>query len=177
MILANYAKGKRVRRWHECCFVVGVRVCKDENRRFTMQQSMKLSLLLVGMVSLFLMVSGCHHSGVVVEEGPVYTPAPAESGPPPWAPAHGYRAKHRYYYYPASYVYFDIGRKLYFHFDGGQWRASVSLPAGIHIEAGDYVALDMDTDRPYTYHSDVAKRYPPGQAKKQDQTKGKGKWK
>lgn len=33
-----------------------------------------------------------------------------EGGPPPWAPAHGYRAKHSYHYYPSAEVYFDTGR-------------------------------------------------------------------
>jgi hypothetical protein len=153
---------------------------KMKNWRVIMRRIMKLTLLLVGMGSLFMMTSGCHHSGVVVvEEGPVYTPPPPppEPGPPPWAPAHGYRAKHRYYYYPASYVYFDVGTRTYFYYDGGQWQVSVSLPTGIHIEAGDYVVLDMETDRPYTYHSEVSKRYPPGQAKKLTGGKGKGKWK
>jgi hypothetical protein len=89
---------------------------------------------------------------------------------------HGYRAKHSYYYYPDSYVYFDVGRSLYFYYSGGGWQASVSLPSGLHIAAGEYVALEMDADRPYIYHSDVEKRYPPGQMKKKEKgDKGKGK--
>ncbi len=39
-------------------------------------------------------------------------------GPPAHAPAHGYRARHSYLYYPSSYVYFDITRKVYFHMVG-----------------------------------------------------------
>jgi len=46
----------------------------------------------------------------------------------------------------------------------------MSVPSGIHISAGEYVSLEMDVDRPYLYHSDVEKRYPPGQLKQ----KGKG---
>jgi hypothetical protein len=106
---------------------------------------------------------------------PVYAPPPPESGPPPWAPAHGHRAKHQYYYYPEPRVYFDLGRSLYFYYSGGSWRASVALPSGIHISVGEHVALEMDTDRPYLYHSDVEKRYPPGQLKKKGKGKGK-KW-
>jgi hypothetical protein len=106
---------------------------------------------------------------------PVYAPPPPESGPPPWAPAHGYRAKHHYYYYPDSHVYFDTGRSLYFYYSGGGWQASVSLPSGIHISAGEHVALEMDADKPYLYYSEVEKRYPPGQLKKQEKGKGKGK--
>ena len=124
------------------------------------------------------MAVGCHHQTVVVEERPVYVPAPApEHGPPPWAPAHGHRAKHNYYYYPASSVYFDTGRRLYFYYGSGQWQVSVSLPTSIHIDVNEHVSLDMDTDRPYNYHSEVVKRYPPGQAKKLEGGKGKGKGK
>jgi len=141
-----------------------------------MRRATRLTFLVIGIGSLLLMAFGCQHSRVVVGEGPVYTRAPSpEPGPPPWAPAHGYRAKHHYYYYPASYVYFDTGRRLYFYYSDNQWQVSVSLPGAIHIDGGDYVALDMDTDRPYTYHSDVVRRYPPGQAKKLERGKGKGK--
>lgn len=51
----------------------------------------------------------------------------------------------------------------------------MSLPSGIHISAREYISLDMDIDRPYLYHSDVEKRYPPGQLKKKGKEKGK-KW-
>ncbi len=108
----------------------------------------------------------------------VYAPAPPpEPGPPPWAPAHGYRAKHHYYYYPESQVYWDAGRSLYFYYYGGGWQASVSLPSAIHISARDYVSLDMDVDKPYLYHADVEKKYPPGQLKEKRKGKGKGKGK
>ncbi|MGA7878879.1 MAG: hypothetical protein WCA08_24685 [Desulfoferrobacter sp.] len=91
------------------------------------------------------------------------TPAPAT--PPPWAPAHGYRAKHQYLYYPSAQVYFEPSRGLYFYFSGGHWAVSVSLPHGIHIDRGSAVTLGMDTGKPYKYHSEVVKRYPPGHGK------------
>jgi hypothetical protein len=129
-------------------------------------------VLLVGFV-LSAMVSGCQESRVVVaDDHPVYEAK--SSGPPPWAPAHGYRAKHRYHYYPSSYVYLDIDRRLYFYMSGGSWRVSASLPVGISIEVGESVLLEMDTDTPYHYHTDVVKHYPPGQAKMKGRGKGKG---
>ena len=143
------------------------------------QRFMLASIILIAL-GLSLFQGGCTLS-IGNAPGPVYAPAPPpppppQSGPPPWAPAHGYRAKHSYYYYPDSYVYFDVGRSLYFYYSGGGWQASVSLPSGIHIAAGEYVALEMDADRPYIYHSDVEKRYPPGQMKKKEKgDKGKGK--
>ncbi|NWF92394.1 MAG: hypothetical protein HXY46_05725 [Syntrophaceae bacterium] len=117
---------------------------------------------------------GCYSTKVVVKESPGYESE--KKGPPPWAPAHGHRAKYRYHYYPSAYVYFDVGRRLYFYFQDDQWRVSASLPVGIRIATGEYVVLEMDTDRPYQFHSDVEKRYPPGQLKKSDKGKGKGKW-
>lgn len=139
-----------------------------------MKRSTAIILLLFGLVTL-IAIWGCERSRVVIiEDRPGYkAPSP---GPPPWAPAHGYRAKYRYYYYPATYVYFDVGRSLYFYYQSDQWRVSASLPIGIYITAGEYVVLEMDVDKPYQFHSDVAKRYPPGQQKKSDKEKGKGKW-
>ncbi len=138
-----------------------------------MKRIISAAMFLV-MIGFSLLQIGCTLT-VGDHPAPVYAPPPPESGPPPWAPAHGYRAKHHYYYYPEPQVYFDVGRSLYFYYYGGGWQASVSLPSGIHISAGEYVSLEMDVDRPYLYHSDVEKRYPPGQLKKKGKGKGK-KW-
>ena len=136
---------------------------------------MGFMILIIGTVCL-MMTSGCYRERVVVEDRPIYLPAPPEHGPPPWAPAHGHRAKYRYYYYPACYVYYDVDRRVYFHYRDAGWHVTVSVPAGIRIDASDYVVLEMDTEKPYQFHSDVVKQYPPGQAKKREQAKGKGKW-
>ena len=92
--------------------------------------------------------------------------SPMKGGPPPWAPAHGYRAKYAYRYYPSFYVYFDVGRRLYFYLEGDSWRVSAHLPSGIHIEVANYVNIELETDKPYEYFSEHRKKYPPGQAKK-----------
>jgi hypothetical protein len=89
-------------------------------------------------------------------------------GPPPHAPAHGYRAKYAYRYYPSSCVYYDTGRKVYFYLEGDDWRASVSLPQHINLRLGDYVTMDMDTDKPYTRFKEHRHKYPPGQLKKKN---------
>lgn len=149
-----------------------------------MQRLTKSIILIIG-IGFSLTIFGCPPPVIVKEQPPVYAPPPKEPGPPPWAPAHGRRAKHRYHYYPASYVYFDVGRKVYFYYDSNRWQASVSLPAGIHIDVNKYVMLDMDVDEPYRFHPDVVKRYPPGQLRKLDEDnekergkgKGKEKWK
>lgn len=128
------------------------------------------------LVSVGLLFSGCAGTYIAAgDEGAAYESGRGAQGPPPWAPAHGYRAKHRYRYYPDSYVYYDSGRRLYFYSSIGDWKAAVALPSSIHIDLDRYVVIETDTDRPYVYHSDIVKRYPPGQMKKSGKSKGKGK--
>lgn len=82
-----------------------------------------------------------------------------KGGPPPWAPAHGRRAKHFYRYYPAHQVYYDPGRGVWFWLRGGNWAFGAALPAGIQV-GGSYVTLGMDVTQPYQYHQDVMRYYP-----------------
>ena len=89
-------------------------------------------------------------------------------GPPAHAKAHGYRAKHSYRYYPGVSAYFDIGRKLYFYLEGDLWRAAVSLPTHLRVQLGDYVTIEMDSDKPYTAYDEHRRKYPPGQLKKRN---------
>ncbi len=105
-------------------------------------------------LSTVLLLTSC----VVLEE--------RKPGPPPWAPAHGYRAKHIYYYYPAAAVYFDVNRKVYFFLDDGTWRVAATLPPVIVVDPAQYVVLELDTDRPYIYHDQHKAQYPPGKLKK-----------
>ncbi len=88
-----------------------------------------------------------------------------KGGPPPHAPAHGYRAKHHYRYYPSCSVYYDTNRELYFYLIGDNWRMDVSLPQGLHVESSAYVSIEMDSDKPYTHYKEHQRKYPPGQAK------------
>ena len=132
--------------------------------------------LMIAFACIALLIStGCSLKGggvYVGEPGPTVK----KGGPPPWAPAHGYRAKHAYHYYPDASVYFDISRKLYFYLVGDEWKAGVSLPGSLHVQLGDYVTIEMDTDRPYTHHKEHRTKYPPGQMKKKDKwAKHKGK--
>jgi len=98
-----------------------------------------------------------------------------KKGPPAHAPAHGYRAKHKYRYYPSRSVYYDKGRRIYFYLKGDNWEVGASLPSSLRVELGDSVSIELDTDRPYIYHSDHVKKYPPGQMKKKNKKK-KDKW-
>jgi hypothetical protein len=88
-----------------------------------------------------------------------------KGGPPDHAPAHGYRAKHQYRYYPSKSVYYDSGRGLYFYLKGDNWEVGASLPIGLKADLGDYVSIELDTDKPYLHYSEHVKQYPPGQTK------------
>ncbi|NWF52727.1 MAG: hypothetical protein HXY47_06550 [Nitrospirae bacterium] len=104
---------------------------------------------------LFLFLNSC----TVVEKE-------SKIGPPPWAPAHGYRAKHIYYYYPSTYVYFDIDRKVYFFMEGGIWKTSPVLPPVVIVDPDEHVVIELDTDKPYHHFKQHQKKYPPEKHKK-----------
>jgi hypothetical protein len=137
------------------------------------------SVMVLAFACTFLFLgAGCHDSRVVVANHPKYEPPPPPPpghGPPPWAPAHGRRAKYHYRYYPSCYVYFDVGRRLYFYYERGGWEVSVSLPAHARVDLSEYVVLEMATAKPYEYHGEVVKRYPPGQLKKKSKGKEQAK--
>ena len=133
-------------------------------------------IILLCMFFTLLFFIGCHGTKVTIENDrhPDHPVSYEKESPPPWAPAHGYRAKHRYYYYPSSHVYHERDRRIWFYYKDGEWRVSVSLPSEIRIDMNDYVVLEMDNDRPYHYDHEVVKRYPPGRIKKKND---KHKWK
>jgi hypothetical protein len=102
--------------------------------------------------------SGC----IVIRERPV---AVKEAGPPSWAPAEGRKAPHVYFYYPFQTVYYDTGRSIYFYPVDGRWKSAPALPADIRLDVRDCRVLEMETDRPYTFHDDVIRRHVPGQTR------------
>ena len=98
--------------------------------------------------------------------GPPVVVQDHRGGPPPHAKAHGYRAKHTYRYYTCARVYLDLHRKVYFYLEGDHWRMSVSLPSQLRVQLGEYVTIEMDSDKPYTRFEEHKQKYPPGQLKK-----------
>ena len=132
-----------------------------------MQSSIKAfkKTLIWGLTSLLFATWGCV---IAHDRGYDYS---REGGPPPWAPAHGHRAKHHYFYYPSAFVYFEKAGNLYFYFEDGKWHRKASLPAWLKIWEDEYVILDMDSDKPYKFHSDVKKWYPPEYHKKSHKRK------
>lgn len=87
-------------------------------------------------------------------------PPAALADPPPWAPAHGYRAKeYRYVYYPRHEVYYAPETQLWFWLDGGRWRVGASLPAGVVVAGVPGVSVVLGTERPYEDHAYVVEHY------------------
>lgn len=144
-------------------------------------------MLLTGIGAL--MLAGCAtdgrspNVGVGVSVGggappPVIVEAP-RGGPPPWAPAHGRRGKevkYRYYYYPASGVYMNASTGGYFYLKGGTWQVAITLPSTVVLDSGDYVSLELETDRPYLYYGEHKSKYK-GHGRSNGHGHGKGHWK
>jgi hypothetical protein len=137
------------------------------------RQFEKMAMAWVIGLGLALALGGCYDSRVIIGDHPGHENS--HPVPPPWAPAHGYRAKHDYRYYPDSEVYYDVGRRLYFYIDGDGWQMSARLPARIRVDFDDYVSLEMNSSKPYQYHPEVVKSYPRGRKKNASKGHGNGK--
>jgi hypothetical protein len=113
-------------------------------------------IIAAGMVSL--LAGGCNNSPTVgVRIGdpgrPSHPVISGKPGPPPHAPAHGFRKQFAYQYYPAVNVYYDPARGVYFFLAGNQWQMSATLPTSINLNAHEAVSLEMTTDRPYLHNA------------------------
>ena len=136
---------------------------------------MDLRLPLVALIMLFIFGCASTRGGVGYGWGsqePAHQPESKvahKHGPPDHAPAHGYRAKYRYRYYPAQEVYYNTERRLYFYIEGGVWVSDALLPYQLKINLGKYETVEIDSITPYAYHEHKIKKkkkVPPGQAKK-----------
>ena len=136
-------------------------------------KAINMRLLVVGLMLLFALGCASTRGTVGVGWG---DPAPQpeirvshKNGPPAHAPAHGYRAKHCYRYYPERDVYYDTERRIYFYIEGDLWKSDASLPYHIGVSLGKYQTVELDSDTPYEYHKKhkhKKKHVPPGKAKK-----------
>lgn len=83
-------------------------------------------------------------------------------GPPPWAPAHGYRAKTRHIYFPDQNMYYDIQKEVYIYFNNGKWSVSAKVPSvfvSINLGRSTQVELDFYGDRPQRYNYSHKTKY------------------
>jgi len=86
-----------------------------------------------------------------------------QHGPPPWAPAHGYRAKTRYVYFKDYDVYYDNEKGVYISLSGKNWTVSAKLPttlSKVDLLAAVKIDLDFSGDQPQTEHDKHTKSYP-----------------
>ncbi len=68
-----------------------------------------------------------------------------ENGPPPWAPAHGYRRK--FLYYSHHHVYYDPTARKYFWLDAGVVKVGIKLPDWIHL-SGSGLGVELPHQSP-----------------------------
>jgi hypothetical protein len=143
--------------------------------------------LFIGLATFFFIIStnliiGCTGTKLKVkyekEDNSGYSKAEhkhkhKKGGPPAHASAHGYRAKHKYHYYPSQKVYHDSDRGLYFYLKGDNWEIGASLPSHLKTGLGESVTIEMETDKPYAQNADHVKKYPPGKLKKKHKKKDK----
>ena len=88
-----------------------------------------------------------------------------QNGSPSFKSAHGYRAKFKFRYYPRCRVYYDASRKVYFYLQGENWEVGISLPSDVKGDLGEYVSLELDTERPYLYNEVHNNKYSSKQLK------------
>ena len=115
------------------------------------------AVMTLALFFLLLAASGCQSTKGLQQSAPGAAPAPTPVQPP--------SAKHQYRYYPDSAVYMDVARKTFFYCRGEKWITTTLLPPSVHVDWKKYVLVELDTDKPYRYHADIAKKYPPAQGK------------
>ena len=128
--------------------------------------------------SIAIFIHGCTTLGGSVHSGPndqsgYRHPPVAKNGPPAHAPAHGYRVKHSYRYYPSCSVYFDIGRAVYFYLEGDGWRCQRGIAETFtHVRLGDYGRCRNGYGQSPIFIMRITNnKYPPGQLKKKKSKK------
>ena len=98
-------------------------------------------------------------------------------GPPPWAPAHGYRAKTRHIYFPNQNMYYDIQKSNYIYFSNGKWSISSRVPSifvGINLGKSTQIQLDYYGSYPQYYNKQKFKDDNNGRKGKGNDNRGKG---
>lgn len=124
---------------------------------------------------IMLVVFACSSCRIIVSDSPREPGPPPErhphphrhpetheKGPPPWAPAHGYRRKHRYYYFPRYNFYFDKRRRVYIYYAGKGWSIKADIPLDLReddLRTTRKVQLEFSGDEPYERNRKHRKKY------------------
>ncbi|MFN3403476.1 MAG: hypothetical protein ACK40G_05220 [Cytophagaceae bacterium] len=89
-----------------------------------------------------------------------YTESFSQNGPPPWAPAHGYRAKTRHIYFPDHNFYFDLHKNIFLHLVNGVWTSVPQVPIpGLNLKSLTQIELDFDGNDPFRFNDDHKIKY------------------
>lgn len=85
----------------------------------------------------------------------------AFASPPPWAPAHGYRAQqYSYVYYPQHQFYYAPHTRNWYWHDAGRWHHGPHLPRVLASFAVGGVNILLEAALPWHQHNHVVHRYP-----------------
>ena len=83
-------------------------------------------------------------------------------GPPPWAPANGYRKRHLYF--PDYKCYYDNTKGVYIYMNNNVWTTSVEIPLSlknVDLKVAVKIELDLDDlDSPQIQFDTHLKLYP-----------------
>lgn len=119
---------------------------------------MRRALAVITCLSLYVtLIAGCATDVRVgtnppsrVEEPRPHVAHARGHGPPDHAPAHGFRRKYEYSYYPSSKVYYDRDRGLYFWIRGDGWEVGAKLPDHFVLNEDESVTVVLDRSTPAT---------------------------
>ncbi len=85
--------------------------------------------------------------------------ARAVGGPPAHAPAHGWRSKNRYYFYPSCQVYYSPQRNCYIWRGPRGWVVTPKPPEKVLLMADEAVTVELDGDASEVNRSEISVRH------------------
>lgn len=120
-----------------------------------MRHSRKNISLVVTVLVLLFAASGCRVWVPLPPHPHVRAPRVTHYAPPR-------AARHHYRYFPGTEVYFDTTSNIYFYLSDNIWLSAPLLPSHIRIDLNNFVTMELGGPKPYIYHKETIKRYPPG---------------
>ena len=130
-----------------------------------MKRLFRITLILTGLIFLFSNSNAQGNSQKKSKPTKTHSEAPnvkeKHHGPPPWAPAHGYRRRH--IFFPDQKCYYDNTKGVYIYMNKNKWEVSVEIPLplrNIDLKSARKVELDLDkADEPQMQFEEHMKLY------------------
>jgi hypothetical protein len=125
---------------------------------------MFMKKLLIYTLAIFMAFAGLQTQAYATERATA-SEIVFKKDPPPWAPAHGKRAKVRYYYLPDLEMYYDLVTGRFAYWGGSGWLFSASLPSrfgSYNLHKGNIVVMDFTGANPWNNHKSYKVKYPKG---------------